>query len=112
MPKFCGKVGYIFPMESAPGVYKNIPKEITYKGDITRETKRWDSTDHLNDNMTVGYTISILADSTAKLNYFRIKYVIIDGVAWKVTNAERHDPRIILYIGGMYNGRSSAHTSS
>lgn len=112
MSKFCGKVGYILPVETSLGVHKNISKEIVYKGDITRDTKQWEGTDRLNDDMRLGYTISIIADSTAKLHYFRIKYVIIDGIAWKVTNAERHDPRIILYIGGMYNGSSTAHTSS
>lgn len=106
MARFCGKVGYVTSIEESPGVFKNVPEEYTYYGDITNISKRWQTNDNLNDDIRLEQNVSIMADSYAWENYFKIRYVIIDGTAWRVTNVTVSRPRITLYIGGIYNGKT------
>lgn len=104
MTKFCGKVGYLSTMETSPGVWTEQIEERTYMGDVTRTTYRWDSGEHLNDNFNISNTISIVADTYAYQNLPAIKYVEWMGARWKVTNVEIQRPRLILTVGGVYNG--------
>lgn len=106
MNKFYGEVGYVTSVITSQGVYQNKPEEYSYIGDILRNNKHWDSTDHLNDDIRLGHTISILADEKAYEDYYKIRYVKIHGQAWRVTNVEVKRPRILLYIGGLYNGET------
>lgn len=106
MAKFCGKIGYVDSVEESPGVFVNKPIEYTYYGDITNISKRWQTTENLNDDIRLEENISIVADSYAWENYYKIRYVIIDGVAWRVTNVTVARPRLNLYIGGLYNGET------
>lgn len=104
MAKFCGKVGYGIAEQTAPDVYEDKIKEVVYKGDVTRNTRRWEQGTDINDNLNVNNMISIVADAYAYSHFFAIKYCEWMGTKWKVTNAEVQRPRIILTLGGVYNG--------
>ena len=106
MAKFCGKIGYVESIEESPGVFVNKPTEYKYYGDITNISKRWQTTENLNDDIRLEQNISIVADTYAWENYYKIRYVIIDNVAWRVTNITVARPRLNLYIGGLYNGET------
>lgn len=106
MAKFCGKVGYVTSVTDETGITTNEPEEYTYFGDITSISKRWQTTENLNDDIRLEQNISIVADSYAWENYYKIRYVIIDNVAWRVTNVTPNRPRLNLYIGGLYNGET------
>ena len=106
MAKFYGKVGYVTPVEESPGVFVNKPEEHIYYGDITNISKRWQTNENLNDDIRLEQNVSIIADSYAWENYSKIRYVIIDGTAWRVTNVTVSRPRLNLYIGGIYNGET------
>ena len=106
MGKWYGKVGYIKPVEAKPGVWKDEITERSYYGDTLRVSTRWTaSQDSTNDNLNVNNQISIVADPFAYDNFSRIKFVEFMGAKWKVTNAEPQRPRIILTVGGLYNGK-------
>lgn len=104
MAKFYGKVGYGHSVEVEPGIWEDKITEHEYYGDVIRNTRRWESGEHLNDNLNVNNLISIVADAYACDHFFAIKYVEWQGVRWKVTNVEVQRPRLILTIGGVYNG--------
>ena len=106
MAKFCGTVGYVTAIKKESGIFENTPEERTYYGDITHISKRWQINENLNDDIQLEQNISIVADAYAWRNYFKIRYVIIDGIAWRVTNVEVSRPRLTLYIGGIYNGKT------
>ena len=106
MNKFYGEVGYVSTVETSPGVHEMKAEEYCYIGDILRNNKHWDNTDHLNDDIRLGHTISIVDDERAYADYYKIRYVKIHGQAWRVTNVEVKRPRILLYIGGLYNGET------
>ena len=105
MAKFSGLIGYVDGNEqTAPGVWEPKIVEKRYYGDILRQTKQWRETERLNDDLTVANRISIVADDYANSNFSSMKYVIWDGVYWEVNNVEIQRPRLILSLGGVYNG--------
>ena len=104
MARFCGVVGYVQTKETTPGVWTEQVIERTYHGDVVKNIKRYDSGENLNDNITVNNTIEIVADAYANENFFAIRYVYWMGVRWKVTSVEVKRPRLILNLGGVYNG--------
>ena len=105
MAKWHGVVGYIKPVEVSPGVYGEEKTERNYYGDITRNTRRWSTmSEGTNDNLTLSNQIRIVADSFATENSGYMKYVEMMGAKWKITDIEIQYPRLVLTIGGLYNG--------
>ena len=104
MAKFFGTIGYAETVETIPGVYEEQITERKYFGDMLRNTRRLQSTDQLNDNINVANEISVVADPFAYQNFHLMRYVEFMGVKWKVSNVEVQHPRLILTLGGVYNG--------
>lgn len=107
MAKFCGLVGYGYTTETKRDVHEDETVEKKYYGDVTRNTRKWETGLDINDNLVVNNQISILADPYAYDHFFAIKYVEWMGTFWKVMNVEVQRPRLILTLGGVYNGRTS-----
>lgn len=106
MARFCGKIGFVKTIEtSSPGVYRDSdPIERTYYGTVTKDNRRWEHGTGLNDNLTINNAFSIVADSYALDNLYAMKYLIYQGVKWKITSIDIERPRLTLCIGGIYNG--------
>ena len=105
MAKWHGKIGFIKQVEQQPGVYVNETIERNYCGDLIRNSRGWsNSSEGTNDNLTINNQISIIADSFASGNSSFMKYVEIMGGKWKITNIEINYPRLLLTVGGIYNG--------
>ena len=102
MVRFCGKVGYADQVEIVPGVWEEQITERLYYGDVTRNTRRLEGSDRVNQNILVNNQISILADAYAYEHFFAMKYVWWMGQRWIVTNVEVQRPRLLLTIGGVY----------
>lgn len=107
MAKFRGKVGYAVTAETAPGVFTEQITERTYSGDVLRNVSKIQSGENLNDNLTVDNKLSIVADPFAYENFYAMRYVRWMGALWKVSSVEVQRPRLILTIGGVYNGESA-----
>lgn len=107
MSKYYGTIGYAKTIETSPGVWEENIIEKNYKGDILRNTRRFESADKLNDDITINNQISILADSYAYENFFSMRYITWFGSKWKITNIEVQRPRLLLTIGGIYNAGDS-----
>ena len=115
--KFYGIVGYCETVEETGDregnwVDSNII-ERKYYGDILRNTRRWDNgkNDSINDELNINNSFSIVADAYAYEHFFAMKYVKWMGSYWKITNVEVQRPRLILTIGGVYNGPTAATSS-
>lgn len=104
MAKFYGKIGYAETLETAPGVWQEQITERDYFGDLNRNTRTAQSSNQLNDNINISNEISILADPFANQNFHLMRYVEYMGTKWKITNVEVQYPRLILTVGGVYNG--------
>lgn len=104
MAKFHGVIGYGITVETKPGVWKDQITEREYSGDLNKNTRRLQSSDQLNDNIVVSNEISILSDPFANENFHSIRYVEFMGAKWKITNVDVQYPRLVLTLGGVYNG--------
>lgn len=106
MARYYGEIGYADSVETPAdsGVWVSDITEFSYYGDVIRNTRKLESGETLNDDISVGNSISIVADEYAIAHFFKIKYVRWAGVLWTVTNVEVRSPRLILSLGSVYNG--------
>lgn len=105
MAKFFGKVGYGLPVEVVLGVWEDSIVVKEYSGDVLRSSRKlMTASSTLNDNVQVSNEISILADPFANENFLAIRYIEYMGAKWKVESVEVQRPRLILSMGGVYNG--------
>lgn len=107
MAKFYGVVGYIETVEVKPGIWRPQPTERRYYGELTRNTSKFQTSGGANDNINIANEISIIADPYANQNFHLIRYVEFMGTKWDVTNVEVKYPRLILTVGGVYNGEQA-----
>lgn len=105
MAKYYGMIGYAESKETSPGVWTNVITERPYKGEVIRRASHWQNNGQVNDDLNVRNEISILADPYAYQNFSKIKYVQYMGALWKVTNIDVQRPRLVLSIGGVWNGQ-------
>lgn len=110
--RFYGKVGYAVPTETSPGVWDDVITETSYFGNVTRNTRQLANGQKVNDDLTVSNSISIVADAYAIENLMAIRYVEWLGSLWIVTNVEVLTPRLLLTLGGVYNGPTGSPPSS
>lgn len=112
MAKWYGVIGYAETVEVKPGIWEEQIVERKYSGDLSRNNRRLQSTDQLNDDINISNELSILADPYARNHFHTMRYAEFGGTAWKITGVEvQYQHRLILTIGGVYNGKRSSGTS-
>ena len=104
MTKFHGAIGYGEASEIAPGVWQDAITERLYFGDVERNTRKLQEGQYLNNDLSVGNSISIVADPYAYDHFFAIRYVKWAGTLWTVSEVTVQSPRLLLRLGGVYNG--------
>jgi hypothetical protein len=103
--RFHGAVGYATQQETSPGVWQEIITERSYFGDVIRANRRLETpVTTLNDDVVLENSIAVVADAFALSNFETMRYVTWNGKRWIVTNVEIRRPRLILTIGGLWNG--------
>lgn len=104
MAKYCGMIGFGVTAKTAPGVRTPQIEERKYYGDILDDTRKWESGEQTNDDFNIANKISIIADKFAAQNLNAMRYATFMGIKWKIKSASISFPRIILSLGGEYNG--------
>lgn len=104
MAKFCGLIGYQVTVEIEPGIYEEQYVVNQYYGDIIRNTRRLQDNSKVNPDVTISNQFSIVADPFANQHFHEMRYIECMGVKWKITEVEVQYPRLILTVGGLYNG--------
>lgn len=104
MAKWYGVIGFAETVETEPGLWVEQIEERLYAGDLLTNNRRLQNSDSVNDNINISNQISIVADPYAEQNFYAIRYAEFRGMKWKVTNAEVQFPRLVLSLGGVYNG--------
>lgn len=104
MAKFYGLIGYVVTKETEPGIYEEVVVENAYYGDVLKDSRRLQERAKVNDDITISNRISIIADPFANNHFHSMRYVEMMGTKWKITDVEVAFPRLILSIGGVYNG--------
>lgn len=104
MAKFYGVIGYAVTEMTERGIYEERIIETEYIGDVLKNTRRLRDGSKINDDITISNQISIIADPYAANNFHAMRYVEFMGAKWKVSEVEVQYPRLILTLGGLYNG--------
>ena len=107
MAKWYGEIGFAETVETKPGVWVEQITKRNYYGDVTRDSRRLQTADKLNDNVNISNQISIISDPYANENFHSMRYAIYMGTRWKITDIEVQYPRLNLTLGGVWNGESS-----
>ena len=107
MAKYYGKIGYAETVEDTPGVWVERITEHNYCMDVTRNRRNLQTSNQVNDNVTIANEFSIIADPYAYNHFHDMRYLEFRGVLWKITNVEDQHPRLILTVGGVYNGQQT-----
>ena len=105
MARFSGAVGYAESQQTAPGVWTDVITERSYYGDVIRDQRRLEpSSEKVNTDIRIDNSFSIVADAYAMDNITAMRYIRWNGKPWLVTDVEVRRPRLILQIGGLWNG--------
>lgn len=105
MAKFHGVIGYTARINIRPGVWDDSIIEREYVGDFLKIRSSWQSNgEKLLDDVSFNNRISIVADAYANENFFAMRYVKWSGMIRSIESVEVDRPRLILTIGGVYNG--------
>jgi len=112
--KFYGPVGYGVSAETpaGSGIWRDVMTERQYYGDVIRNSRQLHPGETLNNEISVSNSISIVADAYANENFFAIRYIKWMGVLWTVQNVQVQSPRLVLTLGGVYNGETAGSSES
>lgn len=104
--KFAGKIGFVKTVDPEDNGNWVVEKtELPYFGDVLRNTSRWkDNSYSTNDDITINNQISVYIDPYALENFQYMKYVEWFGSLWKIESVEINHPRVLITLGGVYNG--------
>ena len=106
MARFHGEIGYGETVEtpSGSGVWVDTIVELSYFGEVVRNARKLQEGEQLNNDISVNNSISIVADAYANEHFFAIRYIRWAGALWTVSDVEVQSPRLLLRLGGVYNG--------
>jgi hypothetical protein len=110
--KWYGKIGYALTEDNGDGIWTPKMSWKQYYGDVQRFSRRIESASQVNDNLNISNTISIIADPYALKNFGYMKCVEWAGNLWEISSIEISYPRMVLNIGGVYNGDTTGFTAS
>jgi hypothetical protein len=106
MARFFGKVGFGQDGNKGDGVYETVITELEYSGDVVRNYRRQENGEKVNNDLSTSTLISVVSDTYANNHFFAIRYVEWAGTLWEVTSVDQESPRLLLQLGGVYNGQT------
>ena len=105
MARFHGIVGFsVFTDNQTTGIAEETVVEKTFFGTVTEHRRNWQASDMVTEDLRVENQISITGNDFAYEHATAISYCEFMGQMWKVTGIRIMRPRIILTLGGVYNG--------
>lgn len=107
MAKYFGKIGYSITSETSPGIWESSIIEKNYYGDTLKVSAQISQNDNVNGNVTVNTQISIMADAFANQNFSNMRYIEYMGVLWKTSSISVERPRLVITLGGLYDGETA-----
>lgn len=103
--RYYGKIAFRSTVEEIPGIWEEKIVERPYYGEVLRQyrTLRTESKEVVDD-ISLRNQISIVADQFAYNHFQDMIYVEFMGTNWKAADIEVLMPRLLITLGGEYNG--------
>lgn len=105
--KFSGKAGFrIDDVETEPGVYEPTIVVKAIKGSVVSNRYQHQNSDKSTiDNVRITNQLSIVANQFLNEHISNLMYIEFQGVKWKVESFDIRPPRVVVSLGGVYNGQ-------
>ena len=106
MSKVYGFLGFCTSEEREPGsdIWGDVVRERPIYADITRNTRRFNNGDGINDNIVISNSFRVISDPYAFENLEYLKYFKWNNKYWEVTSTDIDYPAINFTVGGIWNG--------
>lgn len=104
MAKYAGMIGFAKNVEVESGDYEDVVTERRYRGDILRNNQKFAVGGTTSGELRITNQFSILADNYAFDHISEIRYLEWRGNRWIVDYIDIEYPRLVMTIGGLYNG--------
>lgn len=106
MAKWFGAIGFTETIEDPPGSDVWVPQvyERNYYGDVLRNIRKNRISSGVNDDIDISNQLSIISDTHAMEHMQEMTYITWMGARWKIVSVEIQFPRLILELGGVWNG--------
>ena len=108
--KYFGKFGFAESSEVAPGVWEDVITERDYIGDVVQVTEAFSVDGSVLPTYRTTTSVSVISDGVLKKNYKNLRFIEFQGDVWVVASSVQQWPRLIIYIGEVYNGPRSQST--
>lgn len=103
--RYCGKIGYVATVDDdTTGICESSTVEKVAKGDVLTNHLRVTDGVNINPDITISNRLSIVSEPFLLNNFQNIRYATWRGTKWAVESVEIALPRVILSLGGVYNG--------
>lgn len=103
--RYCGKIGYVVTVDDdTTGIPISSTVEKVAKGDVLTNHLRVTDGVNINPDITISNRLSIVSEPFLLNNFQNIRYATWRGTKWAVESVEIALPRVILSLGGVYNG--------
>lgn len=102
MAKYYGIIGFAIQEETSPGIWTDVITKRSYKGEVIRNSRRYDSADNINDNFVITNTFSIVSDAFLYSHIPALRYLEYLGTKFKITSVDIDRPRVTISVGGVY----------
>lgn len=103
--RFFGEVGFSEgTVETEPGIWEERIVETQLFGEVVQHVTQIRNGDVINSDISVSSSIRVVADAYANDHISAVRYVKWAGTRWEVTEVVPQSPRLLLRLGGVYNG--------
>lgn len=110
MDKYSGLIGFVRNYEKEPGIWEDEVTEKHYTGDILKNNQRFAVSNTTSGEIKITNQFSIMGNSYAFDHVSDIRYLEWRGNRWIIETIELQYPRLVMTIGGLYNGPQATVT--
>lgn len=101
--RWAGKIGFTDQTEKAPGIWEDVITEINALGELKQRTEALDSGDSVLPQYRTTTSVSVLSDGS-RVPFNSEAYLTLRGTRFAISSVVHEWPRIIYYVGEVYNG--------
>lgn len=102
--RYSGKLGIVEQTEVRPGIWEETVTEVPVLGVVRQRTEVLDGSDSVLPSYRTTTSISVPARGVGPLLNTNIRYITYKGIRWQINTIVDEPPRIVIYIGEVYNG--------
>lgn len=109
MARFSGVIGFgESVLDTNTGVSEDVITERHYYGNIVQDILKVQEANEIHNGLRFQNLISIVADAYVREHITAMRYIKWQGVLWVISSFDVQHPRLILRLGGEYNGPTPA----